>query len=134
MIASRCDKCNTYGTCMCNFNDDMVPYSSTCSCNPLNGGSGICGCVMANTMVPNPKKYGTPKINTPYQPFLSQKINESKIISKDVVEFEKLKLTLYKKISEIKNYSENGNVFIKTYNDGKIRGLEIAIELINENK
>jgi hypothetical protein len=119
---------------MCNFNDDMVPYSSTCSCNPLNGGSGICGCVMANTMVPNPKKYGTPKINTPYQPFLSQKINESKIISKDVVEFEKLKLTLYKKISEIKNYSENGNVFIKTYNDGKIRGLEIAIELINENK
>ncbi len=72
MIASRCDKCNMYGTCMCYLNDDMVPYSTTCSCNPLNGGSGICGCVMANTMVPNPKKYGTPKINTPYQPFMTQ--------------------------------------------------------------
>ena len=56
------DKCNMYGTCYCGVNpkqdDDMVPYSETCSCNPKNGGSGICGCVMANTMVPNPKKYG----------------------------------------------------------------------------
>ena len=62
-----------YGTCYCGFNskqdDDMVPYSETCSCNPKNGGSGICGCVMANTLVPNPKKYGSPKFNTPYQPF-----------------------------------------------------------------
>lgn len=69
MIAAKCDKCNMYGTCVCHFNDDMVPYSETCSCNPKNGGSGICGCVMANTMVPNPKKYGRPVINTPYQPF-----------------------------------------------------------------
>lgn len=32
--------------------DDMVPYGEICSCNPKNGGSGICGCVMGNTMVP----------------------------------------------------------------------------------
>jgi hypothetical protein len=49
--------------------EDMVAYSETCSCNPKNGGSGICGCVMANTLVPNPKKYGSSKINTPYEPF-----------------------------------------------------------------
>ena len=35
---------------------DMVPYGSICSCNPANGGSGICGCIMGNTMVKNPKK------------------------------------------------------------------------------
>lgn len=73
MIVNYCGKCNMYGTCYCGFNskqdDDMVPYSETCSCNPKNGGSGICGCVMANTLVPNPKKYGSPKFNTPYQPF-----------------------------------------------------------------
>jgi len=38
---------------------DEVPFSSTCSCNPQNGGSGICGCIMANIMVRNPKKYPT---------------------------------------------------------------------------
>jgi hypothetical protein len=38
---------------------DEVPYHSICSCNPRNGGSGICGCIMANKMVPNPKKYQT---------------------------------------------------------------------------
>jgi hypothetical protein len=36
---------------------DQVPYGSICPCNPANGGSGICGCVMGNKMVPNPKKY-----------------------------------------------------------------------------
>ena len=30
---------------------DQVPYNEICSCNPLNGGSGICGCIMANQMV-----------------------------------------------------------------------------------
>ena len=132
MIAAKCNKCNTYGNCMCNFNDDMVPYSETCSCNPKNGGSGICGCVMANTLVPNPKKYGTPVINTPHQPFLSQKINQSKILSKDEVVIEKIKLDLYNKITEIKTDSDTDNVFIKTYDDGRVRGLEIAIELINK--
>ncbi len=38
---------------------DEVPYHSICSCNPKNGGSGICGCIMANKMVRNPKKYQT---------------------------------------------------------------------------
>ena len=37
---------------------DEVPYGSICSCNPTNGGSGICGCTIGNTMVSNPKKYG----------------------------------------------------------------------------
>lgn len=43
--------------------DDLVPYGSICPCNPANGGSGICGCIMGNKMVPNPKKYGQPKTN-----------------------------------------------------------------------
>jgi len=28
-----------------------VPYYTICSCNPENGGSGICGCTVGNTMV-----------------------------------------------------------------------------------
>lgn len=36
---------------------EEVPYGTICSCNPLNGGSGICGCVMGNKLVKNPKKY-----------------------------------------------------------------------------
>ena len=42
-----------------NYESDEVPYSSICGCNPKNGGSGICGCIMANEMVRNPKKYQT---------------------------------------------------------------------------
>ncbi|NBU82638.1 MAG: hypothetical protein EBS55_13430 [Flavobacteriaceae bacterium] len=38
---------------------DEVPYHSICSCHLKNGGSGICGCIMGNKMVPNPKKYPT---------------------------------------------------------------------------
>jgi len=38
---------------------DEVPYHSICSCNPKNGGSGMCGCIMGNKMVRNPKKYQT---------------------------------------------------------------------------
>lgn len=30
---------------------EKVPYWTICSCNPANGGSGICGCVIANEMV-----------------------------------------------------------------------------------
>jgi len=37
---------------------DEVPFSEICSCNPKNGGSGICGCVIGMEMVQNPKKYG----------------------------------------------------------------------------
>ena len=29
----------------------MVTYGEICSCNPKNGGSGICGCVIANKLV-----------------------------------------------------------------------------------
>jgi len=34
---------------------DKVPYYTICNCNPINGGSGICGCTIGNTMVNNPK-------------------------------------------------------------------------------
>lgn len=41
---------------------DEVLYSEICPCNPKNGGNGICGCVMGNKMVKNPKKYFTTNI------------------------------------------------------------------------
>ena len=41
---------------MINSEPDEVKYGSICSCNPMNGGSGICGCINGNKMVPNPKK------------------------------------------------------------------------------
>jgi DNA-directed RNA polymerase subunit RPC12/RpoP len=31
--------------------NDLVPYNTICGCNPANGGSGMCGCTMGNTMV-----------------------------------------------------------------------------------
>lgn len=31
--------------------DTKVPYHTICSCNPVNGGSGVCGCTMANELV-----------------------------------------------------------------------------------
>jgi len=34
---------------------DKVPYHTICNCNPINGGNGICGCTIGNTMVSNPK-------------------------------------------------------------------------------
>ena len=36
-----------------------VPFHTKCACNPANGGSGICGCTMANTLVEdgNPEIY-----------------------------------------------------------------------------
>jgi hypothetical protein len=45
-----------------------VPYSEVCSCNPKNGGSGICGCVMGNTMVRNPKRNSTLKSTPSFPP------------------------------------------------------------------
>ena len=56
------------------------------------------------------------------------------INSKNDVILEKIKLELYTKISELKKEWDNGNVFIKTYNDGQISGIEKAIELINNRK
>jgi hypothetical protein len=35
-----------------NTDNDMVTYGEICSCNPKNGGSGICGCVIGNKLVP----------------------------------------------------------------------------------
>lgn len=46
-------------TIPCGKEPEKVPYGSICSCNPANGGSGICGCIMGNQMVPNPKLSGT---------------------------------------------------------------------------
>ena len=36
---------------------EEVPWGTICSCNPKNGGSGICGCTMGNQLVKNPSKY-----------------------------------------------------------------------------
>ncbi len=47
---------------------DKVPYGTICSCNPANGGSGICGCIMANQMV-DPDHYGKTNFTTTSQPF-----------------------------------------------------------------
>lgn len=30
------------------YSTDTILYSEICGCNPKNGGSGICGCTMAN--------------------------------------------------------------------------------------
>jgi hypothetical protein len=38
--------------------DNKVPYSSICGCNPKNGGSGICNCVIGNKLVDKPKRFG----------------------------------------------------------------------------
>ena len=46
------DKNSTWGTTISGPN--KVPYSTICSCNPANGGNGICGCTIPNTMVDNP--------------------------------------------------------------------------------
>ena len=48
---------------------DEVPYGTICPCNPANGGSGICGCVMGNKMVPNPNKYKAPVSNWGTAPY-----------------------------------------------------------------
>lgn len=33
------------------YDNGKVPYGTICSCNPANGGSGICGCIMGNQLV-----------------------------------------------------------------------------------
>lgn len=44
---------------------DKVPYHEICSCNPLNGGSGVCGCVLANELVdPNKTNFTLDSSNT----------------------------------------------------------------------
>ena len=49
--------------------DDKVPYGTICGCNPANGGSGICGCIMGNKLVPRDRKsniYTTTSENIPF--------------------------------------------------------------------
>jgi hypothetical protein len=45
-----------------------VRYGEVCSCNPKNGGSGICGCTMGNTMVRNPKSIHLMKSSPSFPP------------------------------------------------------------------
>ena len=45
-----------------------VPYSTVCSCNPANGGSGMCGCVIGNQMV-DPDLYRKSNWETTIKPF-----------------------------------------------------------------
>jgi hypothetical protein len=45
---------------------EKVPYYTICSCNPFNGGSGLCGCIIPNQMV-DPTSY--PWIKTTVKPF-----------------------------------------------------------------
>ena len=50
-------------------NEKLVPWSTICSCNPNNGGSGICGCIMGNKLVPKLSKtniYTTTSDNMPF--------------------------------------------------------------------
>jgi hypothetical protein len=50
-------------------NEKLVPHNTICSCNPANGGNGICGCIMGNKLVPRDRKsniYTTTSENTPF--------------------------------------------------------------------
>jgi hypothetical protein len=50
-------------------NDEMVPYGTICGCNPANGGSGICGCIMGSKLVPRDSKsniYTSTSENIPF--------------------------------------------------------------------
>ena len=55
----------TYMQGVTNISTDtaMIPYHELCSCNPKNGGSGICGCVMGNKLVPK-NSWGASNITT----------------------------------------------------------------------
>lgn len=60
---------------------EMVMYSEICSCNPKNGGSGICGCTIGNQMVSKPNttyttSTGKSWMETVYYPILEQKRKE----------------------------------------------------------
>ena len=57
---------------------EEVPYGTICGCNPANGGSGICGCTLGNTMVKNPKKYGQPLTNWQTTTTIKTTNNESR--------------------------------------------------------
>lgn len=54
--------------CYQNSDNDMVPYGEICSCNPKNGGSGICGCVIGNKLVPRSSGKSNFTTNTTFGP------------------------------------------------------------------
>ena len=37
-------------------NEEKVPYNTICGCNTANGGSGVCNCIMGNTMIPKTRE------------------------------------------------------------------------------
>ena len=53
----------TQGVTNISTNTEMIPFYELCSCNPKNGGSGICGCVMGNKLVPK-NSWGASNITT----------------------------------------------------------------------
>lgn len=57
-------------------NSNLVPYHTICGCNPAIGGSGICGCVMGNKLVPKNNKsnnYTTTSDNTKFNWYYENK-------------------------------------------------------------
>ena len=51
------------------YDGELVPYNTICGCSPTNGGSGICGCVMPNKLVPRDRKsniYTSTSENIPF--------------------------------------------------------------------
>ena len=52
--------------------DRKVPYYEICSCNPKNGGNGICGCVIGNMMV-EPRGYTKTSSTTTMPTFTSSR-------------------------------------------------------------
>ena len=57
---------------------DQVPYNELCSCNPLNGCSGVCGCTMANQLVDKNNTYKTEYVTElTYNSTKKKKINFS---------------------------------------------------------
>lgn len=46
---------------------EKVPYHTICSCNPANGGSGVCGCIIGNELV-DPGAHGNFRTRTSTNP------------------------------------------------------------------
>jgi hypothetical protein len=63
---------NQFPTNLCDSGPEEVPYHEICSCNPANGGSGICGCVTGNMLVPknNRNNFFTTTVSS-YTPHLT---------------------------------------------------------------
>lgn len=62
-------------------NEKLVPYNTICGCNPTNGGSGICGCIMGNKLVPRNSKSNIYTTTTDNIPFNWQYENSKQILN-----------------------------------------------------